>query len=118
MPAIADLVHETSTSTGTGNLTLSAVDGRVRFSDATDGFGTGSGPAFDYFISHRAAAEWERGVGHMSDANTLVRDTVLASSNSGSAVNFSAGTKDVSNDLPASKQTSIGKAIATSMITR
>jgi hypothetical protein len=40
----------------------------------------------------------------MSDSTTLVRDTVVASSNSGSAVNFSAGTLDVMSDLPASLQ--------------
>lgn len=101
MPAPRDLIHETSTSTGTGNLTLAAVNGKVRFSDATHGFGTGGSNVFDYYISNRSAAEWERGTGHMSDANTLVRDTVLASSNSDSAVDFSGGTKDVTNDVPA-----------------
>jgi hypothetical protein len=102
MPASADLVHETSTSTGTGNLTLAAVNGKVRFSTP---FGTGvTLNVFDYFISNRGAAEYERGTGHMSDANTLVRDTVLASSNAGAAVNFSAGIKDVMNDNPAGTQ--------------
>src|SRR5690606_5418771 len=68
-------------------------------------FGTGSSTdVFDYFVSNRAAAEWERGTGHMSDANTLVRDTVIASSNSNNAVSFSAGTKDVTNDVPADDQ--------------
>lgn len=102
MPAVANLVHETSTSTGTGNLTIAAVNGKQRFSDA---FGTGSTEdVFYYFISNRAAAEWERGTGHMSDANTLVRDTVEESSNSNSAVDFSAGTKDIANDIPAASQ--------------
>ncbi len=97
MAAIDNLVHETSTSTGTGNFTLSAVDGRQSFNDA---FGTGGTDAFYYFLSHRTAGEWEVGTGHLSDATTLVRDTVLASS-TGSAVSFSAGTKDVTNDVPA-----------------
>ena len=39
----------------------------------------------------------------MSDSTTLVRDTVIASSNSNSAVNFTAGTLDVTNDVPAGK---------------
>ncbi len=105
MPAPANLVHEISTSTGTGNLTLAAVNGKVRFSDATYGFGTGvTTDVFDYFIANRSAGEWEIGTGHMSDANTLVRDTVVASSNADAAVNFSAGTKDVTNDVPAAEQ--------------
>lgn len=104
MPAPKNLIHETSTSTGTGNLTVAAVSGKIRFSDATYGFSTGGTNVFWYFISHRSAAEWEIGTGHMSDANTLVRDTVTFSSNSNSAVNFGAGTKDVTNDIPAEDQ--------------
>lgn len=99
MTAIDNLVHETSTSTGTGNFTLSAVDGRQTFNSA---HGTGGSNVFYYFISHRTAGEWEVGTGSLSNSTTLVRDTVLASSNAGSAVNFSAGTKDVPNDVPAS----------------
>ena len=102
MPAPSDLVHETATTTGTGNFTLSNENGKRSFNTA---FGSGAPlDVFDYFISHRTAAEWERGTGHLSAATTLVRDTVLASSNAGAAVNFSAGTKDVTNDVPAAKQ--------------
>lgn len=104
MPAPANLVREETSSTGTSTLTLSAVNGYVRFSDSTYAFGTGGTDAFWYFISNRNAAEWEIGTGHMSDANTLVRDTVLFSSNSNAAVNFTAGTKDVCNDIPAGMQ--------------
>jgi hypothetical protein len=104
MPAAKDLIHETSSSTGTGNFALAAVNGKVRFSDGTHGFGTGGTNVFDYFISNRDAAQWERGTGHMGDANTLVRDTVLKSSNGNALVSFSAGTKDVTNDLPATNQ--------------
>ena len=101
MPAPSDLIHETATSTGTGNFTLVAVNGKRTFNT---GFGTGGTDLFDYYISSRDAAEWERGTGHMSDATTLVRDTVIASSNANAAVNFAAGTKDVTNDIPAAKQ--------------
>lgn len=101
MPAPANLVHETSTTTGTGNITLANVNGKNNFNDA---FGTGGTDVFDYFISNQAAAEWERGTGHMSDATTLVRDTVIESTNSDNAVDFSAGTKDVTNDIPAASQ--------------
>jgi hypothetical protein len=102
MPAIGDLVHQNSASTGTGNLTLSAINGKRTFDSvfghaATTNF-------FHYFISNRNAAEWEYGTGHMSDATTLVRDTVILSSNANAAVSFSAGTLDVASDLPASMQ--------------
>ncbi|TMI98474.1 MAG: hypothetical protein E6G97_25970 [Alphaproteobacteria bacterium] len=100
--APANLVHETSTSTGNGNLSTSAVNGKQRISDA---YGTGSTPnIFNYFISNRAAAEWERGTGHMSAVGTLVRDTVKEGTNGTSAVTFSAGTKDITVDVPAAEQ--------------
>jgi hypothetical protein len=102
MPAPANLVHQSTTTTGTGNLTLSTVNGKQSFAGA---FGTGTTTnVFDYFISNQNAAEWEVGTGHMSDATTLVRDTVVASSNSNSTVNFSSGNKDITNDIPAAKQ--------------
>jgi hypothetical protein len=104
LKAPRNLVHETSTTTGTGDFTLTAVSGKQRFSDS-NAFGSGATTnVFDYFISHRTAAEWERGTGHMSDTNTLVRDTVIESSNAHAAVNFSAGTKDVTSDIPAANQ--------------
>lgn len=103
MPAPSDLVHQTSTTTGTGALTLTAENGKRTFLTA---FGTGGTDTFDYFVSNRDAAEWERGTGH-ENAGTLVRDTVIASSNANAAVNFSAGTKDVTNDIPAASQVHI-----------
>jgi hypothetical protein len=97
----SSLVHQTATTTGTGNFTLVAVNGKRSFNTA---FGNGATTnVFDYFISHRAAAEWEIGTGHMSDATTLVRDTVVTSSNANALVNFAAGTKDVTNDIPANE---------------
>jgi len=102
--AVADLVHMTSTTTSTGNLTATAVNGRRTFGDV---FGTGGTThVFKYFISNRDAAEWERGEGHMSDATTFVRDKIWAGSNGTSAVNFSAGTKDITCDIPAAEQLS------------
>lgn len=96
-----NLVHQTATSTGSGNFTLAAVNGKQSFATA---FSTGSIRQFEYFISNQGAAEWERGVGYMSDSTTLVRNRVIQSSNSNSAVNFTAGTKDVTNDLSATMQ--------------
>ena len=89
------LVEEESSSTGTGNFTLLNKNARRPFSTA---FGTGDTNLFQYFIVHRTEDEWEYGHGYMSDSDTLVRETVLKSSNTDSAVDFSAGTKDVVND--------------------
>lgn len=89
-------VWETSTFTGTGNVT-SLAEVIKSFNDA---YGTGGSDVFKYFIRNRAApGEWEEGTGHLSDATTLVRDTVIRSSNSDAAVNFSAGTKDITSDF-------------------
>src|SRR5688572_27966069 len=114
MPAPKDLIHEKTTSAGPVNFTLSAINGKVRFSDATHGFGTGGTNVFDVFMSNRHAQEWQRGKGHMSDANTLVVDTVSKSSNANLAVTFSAGTIDVTNDIPADKQIIVDAAMSLS----
>lgn len=96
---IDNFVFETSTSTGTGNFTLAP---RLRgFSSV---FGIGSSNTFYYGIANDNASEWELGIGYMSDSTTLVRLTVLLSSNSNAAVNFSAGEKTVINDSPAEFQ--------------
>lgn len=98
--SIADRVKETSTTTGTGTITLAgAVTGFRTFSSVI--------PLNDqtfYAIVHRTANEWEVGLGTRTGATTLTRDQVYSSSNSGSAVNFSAGTKDVFVTAPADKQ--------------
>ena len=96
-----DRVKETSTTTGTGTLNLSgAVSGFQTFVA-----GIGDGNTTYYAIVNRDESEWETGVGTVADASTdtLARTTVIASSNSDSAVDFSAGTKDVFTTLPASK---------------
>jgi len=97
-PQIADMVFETTNSTGTGNLTLVNATGYRVFSTV---FSTGSTNTFFYAIRHTTTLEWETGIGYMSAATTLVRDTVLNSSNSDNAVDFSAGTKQVVCDVPA-----------------
>lgn len=113
MPRPGDLIEQTSTGTGTGNLTLVAKNGRRTF--ATE-FGTGGTDDFDYYITNEDEAEWERGTGSMSDSTTLVRDTVIASSNSDSVVNFSAGDKIISNDIPADNQGEINHAVVSALI--
>ena len=93
---VKDRVRETSTTTGTGTLTLAgAVSGFQTFSSAI-----GNTNTTYYTIIN--GTEWETGLGTVA-AGTLARTTVLESSNAGSAVNFSAGTKDVFGTYPASK---------------
>ena len=94
---VKDRVQETSTTTGTGTITLlGAVSGFQSFS------AIGNGNTTYYAIV--LGSEWEVGLGtYTSSGTTLSRDTVLESSNSGSLVNFSAGTKNVFVTYPAEK---------------
>ena len=96
-----DRVKETTTTTGTGTINLGG---------AATGFetfvaGIGNSNVTYYCIAGQGTAEFEVGIGTVTDASpdTLSRTTILSSSNSDSAVNFSAGTKDVFCTLPASK---------------
>jgi hypothetical protein len=93
---LADRVKETTGTTGTGTVTLlGAVSGYQSFSVVGNANTT-------YYAIVGATTEWEVGIGtYTSSGTTLSRDTVLASSNSGSLVNFAAGTKDVFLTLPA-----------------
>src|SRR5210317_1343810 len=96
---VNDRVKEESTTTGTGTLTLSgAVAGFETFSSAIGNTNT------TYYViqNQNVPTEFEVGIGTVG-AGTLSRDTIISSSNSDAAVNFSAGTKDVFVTLPASK---------------
>jgi hypothetical protein len=94
---VKDRVQETSTTTGTGTFTLAgAVSGFQSFSAIGDGNTT--------YYAIVGGAEWEVGLGtYTSSGTTLSRDTILESSNGGTAVNFSAGTKNVFVTYPAEK---------------
>jgi hypothetical protein len=93
---VKDRVQETSATTGTGTLTLSgAVTGFQTFSSAIGNTNT-------TYYTIQGGSEWEVGIGTVG-AGTLSRDTVLESSNSGSLVNFSAGSKFVFCTYPAEK---------------
>ena len=99
---INDRVKQTSTTTGTGTLDLST--------SAATGFetfvaGIASTNTTYYAIFNQGTTEWEVGLGTVTDAtpDTLSRTTIYSSSNSDSAVDFAAGTKDVFCTLPASR---------------
>ena len=95
---INDRVKETSTTTGTGTFTLAGAEtGFETFSTAI-----GNTNTTYYAISLRGGSEFEVGLGTVG-AGTLARTTIISSSNSDNAVDFSAGTKDVFCTLPASK---------------
>ena len=95
-----DRVKQTSTTTGTGAMTFaSAVTGFETFAQ-----GIGNSNTTYYGIFNGGTAEFEVGLGTLNgDSTTLTRTTVISSSNSDSAVNFTSGTKDVFCTLPASK---------------
>ena len=97
MTKFKDRVKDTTTTTGTGTVTLSgtAPAGYQAFGSA---FATSTNQ-IPYVIA--GETEWEVGFGTLLTATTLRRDKITDSSNSGSAVNFSAGAKDVWCDLPA-----------------
>ena len=95
---VNDRVKETSTTTGTGTFTLAgAVTGFETFSSAI-----GNTNTTYYAIVNTTNAEFEVGLGTVA-AGTLARTTIISSSNSDSAVDFAAGTKNVFCTLPASK---------------
>ena len=92
-----DRVRETTTTTGTGAVTLAgAATGFRAFSSVM----TSPSDTCYYAISSASGSEWEVGLGTYSAANTLTRTTVLRSSNANAAVSLSAGTKDVYITLP------------------
>jgi hypothetical protein len=92
----ADRVKEESTSTGTGNFSLGGAVSKF----VTFGSRMANNDTTYYCIEHQAADEWEVGFGTWQTGGTLVRTTVLQSSNADAAVNFSAGTKHVFMTLP------------------
>ena len=97
---INDRVKETTTTTGTGAVSLGgAVTGFEAFSA-----GIGNSNTTYYAIVHQTEDEFEVGLGTLDgDSSDLTRTTVISSSNSDSAVDFAAGTKDVFVTIPASK---------------
>ena len=97
---INNRVRETTSTTGTGAVTLGGAVGGFQ----TFAAGIGNSNTTYYAISINTESEWEVGLGTLnSDSSTLTRTTVLESSNSDSAVDFSAGSKEVFCTLPSEK---------------
>ena len=96
---INDRVKETSITTGTGDFTLAgASQGFESFAS-----GVGVGNTTYYTIVESGSNNFEVGEGTLSASSTLQRTTLISSSNSDNAVNFSAGDKDVFCTIPAKK---------------
>jgi len=100
MPLVlADRVRQSTSTTGTGTITLSGT---------LPGFQTfaivGNGNTTYYTIADVGSGDWEVGIGtYTASGTTLSRDTVLASSNANARVNFGVGSKDVFVTYPAGR---------------
>ena len=107
---LADRVQETTTTTGTGTVTLAgAVTGYQTFAAVGDGNST--------YYTITGTTEWEVGIGtYTASGTTLSRTTVISSSNSGSLVNFSAGSKNVFVTYPAARSIPTNRAIVMSIV--
>ena len=111
-----DRVKQTSTSTGTGTINLSA--------SAETGFetfvaGIGDTNSTFYCISHDGTADFEVGIGTVTDAgtDTLSRTTIISSSNSDNLVDFQVGTKTVFCTYPAKRAPSAAMTATTYVTT-
>lgn len=91
-----DRVQETTTTSGTGTVTLAgAVSGFQDFSAIGDGN--------DTYYTITNGTNWEVGIGtYTASGTTLSRDTILESSNAGSAISLS-GNSNVFCTYPAEK---------------
>ena len=99
---INDRVKETSTTTGTGDITLAGVaagQGNVTFNS-----GIGVGNTTYYCIFEQGSSNFEIGLGTLSGSTTLERTTVINnSSGNTSKISFTGGTLDVFCTMPAAK---------------
>ena len=99
MPVLRDRVKDTTTTTGTGDITLSGT-APTAFQTFANAFSVGD--AFLYCIVDNTNGQWETGTGYLSASTTMVRDSVFDSSAGvGTLATFVAGTKDVFVTAPA-----------------
>lgn len=101
---LGNWVKETTTTTGTGNLTLAgAVTGFTAFD--TQFGNSGSAPYYHFRYVIQDGNNWEAGIGHLTGSTTMVRDLIEATYSGttytrfGSALSLASGTKTVFCDL-------------------
>lgn len=105
---LIDRCKETTSTTGTGTLTLTgAVTGFVAMADSTAGLTTDGDTS--WFLAENGA-EWELFLGTRVDATHLARTSVIKSSNAGAAVSFTAA-PTVFSTVPAEKISVVGPAV-------
>lgn len=109
MPRTSNRVKETTTTTGTGTITL---DGAATQFVAFQSVWSAGTRMICYCIQANSGGDWEVGYGTLASTTTLSRDVIVASSNSGSAVNFGSGTKTVFATLSGHTAGGIGRAVA------
>ena len=104
---------ETTTTTGTGDITTAgAVTG---FRTLNSAYGTGV--PIPYCVeavdtNGIPTGDWETGQGSLSTSTNFKRDRVYASSNSNALVSFSAGTKRIFAAMVAERGFAQGQAVA------
>lgn len=96
MPYIADRVVETTTTTGTGSLTLAGA--KTGYRSFASAFGSAS---LNVCYAIADGTDWEVGIGTFNGTTGLTRDKVESSSNAGALVNWGVGSKDVWCDATA-----------------
>jgi hypothetical protein len=101
-----DCVRETTTTTGTGNVTL---DGAVADFFTLNSV-IGLNESFSYCIHNASRTELEIGAGYLSSATVLVRVQVFNSTNANQLVSFTTGPKQVLVTFPAALATNIYNA--------
>jgi hypothetical protein len=92
---INDRVKETTSTLGTGTVTLSGA--QLGFQSFSSGVGAGNSTYYTIALG----SQWEVGIGSLTNATTFTRDTVITSSSANALVNFSTGVKDIFVALPA-----------------
>lgn len=112
MPKTGDRARETTTTTGTGAITLAGAVAQFQsFAAAVPG-----GGSVMYAIVGQSGTEWEVGKGTFDGTTGLTRDVVRSSSNANALVNLSAGTKDVILTLTAELADNANFGLALSQI--
>lgn len=119
MKQIKDRVLETSTTTGTGALTLAGAVTGYRAASAV----CANGDTFNYYAEDVDAngipnGGWEVGIGSWGTGNILTRSKILASSNAGAAVSWAAGTRRVALALVADTLSNLVPAVKNYVGTR